>query len=233
MSQSASASESGDSYKAMPCAQFIPDKKQRNAFFNECAKKEKVYSYLNAELAKRAKIIPKIFALCASLCESETYPHLKLLPSEIFDTIFPRDGLQSCHWQLMLDQSNGFLAARLAHFNEWVGQNGLPQELVLLRNEHVASLASAAAATAAREEAAIAAATQQLSANLAISVQTTQMVMNVANDKLNAMQQIAAAADQRAAFALAIAATLPAAGGGSSSLDPTCWYCQHNKCNQH
>lgn len=220
------STSSTTSYKNLPTSEFIPDREQRDIFFAKCRKDEKNYAYLKAEIKKRTDIIPNVFALCAKLCSGDDYPNIKDLPAEAFDILFPQDGLQSCHWQMLLDhQSNNFLAKRLAHFNDWVGANGLPPNLAEMRNEHLATLALAAA----KEQGALAA-NQQLSASFQAAVSTTQAVMHSYNHMVS---QLTAERDAALAAATLAAAALAAASGGSSSSDPSCWYCQNNRCNKH
>jgi hypothetical protein len=218
----------------MPCSQFMPDSKERKAFFNECAKKEKNYAYLNAEHMKRAKITPKVFAACASLCGGDDYPNLKGLPADAFDILFPKDGLQSCHWELLL-QSNTFLKDRLAHFNEWVGEHGLPANLADMRDSNVASAAAAAQLhpDAAAEIAALKQKVfeQQIFAGNAFAV--NQRLLAIASQKAQeATAATAAFQQQNAATAALLAAMLPlSAMGGADLLE--CYYCQNGRCNQH
>jgi hypothetical protein len=220
------STSSTTSYKNLTTSQFIPDSKERKKFFLECLKNEKIFAYHKAESNKRVKIIPHVFALCAKLCSGDDYPNIKDLPAEAFDILFPADGLQSCHWEMLLDQSNNFLAERLAHFNQWVGANGLPPNLAEMRNKHLTTLALAAA----KEQGALAA-TQQLSANFEASLNTTQAVMHSYNHMVS---QLTAQRDAAlAAAALAAAALAAATGGSTLSSDPKCWYCENNRCNKH
>jgi hypothetical protein len=220
------STSSTTSYKNLPASQFIEDSEQRKVFFAKCVLKERNHLYREAEIQKRIKIIPNVFALCAKLCSGDDYPNIKDLPAEAFDILFPAAGLQSCHWEMLLDQSNKFLADRLAHFNQWVGDNGLPPNLAEMRNEHLATLALAAA----KEQGALAA-NQQLTASFQAALNTTASVMGSYNHMVS---QLTAERDAALAAATLAAAALAAATGGSTlSSDPKCWYCENNRCNKH
>lgn len=221
------------SYSAMNCSQIISDSKERKAFFNECVRKEKNHAYLATELAKRTKIMTKVFALCARF--SSDYVNLKDLPAEAFDIIFPKDGLQSCHWALMLDESNNFLRERLAHFDEWVGNHGLPANLAELRDHNIASIQASLASKPDANAAQIAALEQQLLEQQTIAGNAFAMNQRLLDLAARKSEEAAAAhaafMAQNSATAGLLAAMIPLSAMGDDISE--CYYCQHGRCNKH
>ena len=206
---SASAS-SATPFAPLPAAQFIPDRKERQAFFNACAAKELNYAYRQAELAKRLPLLTQLGGMCAQFC-MQTYPSISELPRESYEKlIIPKDGLQSCHLEALCDLSTGFLHARLAHANAWVETNGcLPFDLQLQREKFRAAVAVSTALfnapiKAAEEKAKEAAA--QSSAHLA--------------ELTLAQQQLAATTSELEALKQALAAT---AAPAASAAQPSPW----------